>query len=136
MMKITTASSSSVKPGDADLAPRRALAMRRRGAGSSRRFIASSRRLATVYIVGTFDAVRAERLQYVRIPIALVEVGRPPWIFGQALDVTAALVVGGHAAVGRRRYQRVQTLVGGRVVAVVEVVAIERGLDLGDVGLG
>src|ERR1700724_2490498 len=116
MIKITTASSSSVKPGDADLAAKRAVAEVRRGAGSGRHFIASSRRLAAVYIVRTFDAVRAERLQHVRIPVALIEVGRRPRIFGKALDVTAALVVGGHAAVGRRRYQRVQTLVGGGVV--------------------
>src|ERR1700722_14287694 len=134
MIKITTASSSSVKPGDADDTPRRAIALARRGAGPSRNFIASSRRLATVYIVGTFDAVRAERLQHVRIPVALVEVGCPPWILRQALDIAATLVVGRHAAVGRRRHQRVQTLVGCRVVAVVEVVAIERGLDLGEVG--
>src|SRR5580704_17231595 len=135
MIKITTASSSSVKPGDADDTPRRTIAFARRGAGPCRNFIASSRGLATVYIVCAFDPVRAERLQHVRIPVALVEVRGSPWILRQALDIAATFVVGRYAAVGRRRHQRAQSLVGGGVVAVVEVVAIERGLDLCEVGL-
>src|SRR5208337_691419 len=135
MMKITTASSSSVKPGEADDTLSRTSVLARRADGPGPDFMAPSRRLAGVYIVRAFDAVGAERLQHVRVPIALVEVGRPPGILRQALDIAAAFVIRGHAAVGRRRHQRVQTLVGGRVVAVVEVVAIERGLDLGEISL-
>ena len=62
-MKITTASSSSVKPGDADDSetPTRAreIALARRGTGPGLDFMAPSLRLADVYIVRAFDAVRA-----------------------------------------------------------------------------
>src|ERR1700722_3961631 len=138
MIKINTASSSSVKPGDADDAPRRAIPLARRGAGPGRNFIALSLRLAGVYLarsVRAFGAAFAERFQRVGVPIALVEVLISPWILRQALDVTAGLVVGGRATAGRRRNQRTQALVGGGIETVVEVVAIECGLDLGEVGL-
>src|SRR5580704_6278472 len=105
MIKITTASSSSVKPGDADDTPRRTISLARRGAGPGRNFIASSLRLAGVdnaRSVRAFGAAFAERLQHVGVPIALVEVGASPWILREALDVTATLVVGGRAAAGRR----------------------------------
>src|SRR5579863_10126508 len=112
MIKITTASSSRVKPGDVDFTKAtrnlRANAIERGQAESGSALIAPSIRLAGVYLarsVRTVGAAFAERLQRVGVPVALVEILVAPWIGREALDVTAGLVVGGRAAAARRRYQ-------------------------------
>src|SRR5271155_4450953 len=93
-----------------------------------------SRGSAGVYVVSAFDTVWPKRLKDVRIPIALVEVRIAPRVFWKPPDAAATAVDEWNYAGSRRGDQRAKTLLGGRVVAVVEIVAIERGLNLCEIG--
>src|SRR5579871_54825 len=83
-------------------------------------------------------AVPAQRDDLIILAVARrarVLVDTIPWVLREGRQVTARAVVGQRGIV-RLGHQRLQPLLRGRVLEVVEPVQVERRLDGADVGLG
>src|SRR3989304_1282767 len=132
MMKRTTASSSRVNPASAGGLPGfRARALE---SGHTRSELAGVD--IGVLAFTAFYAVRTERFQNVTVAVALIKIWIAPGVERQPRNVAALFVVLGPPAAAWGSHQGLHPLVGGGVGAAVHVVAIECGLQTGDIGHG